>query len=169
MLLIIKIKKILFFYPRLHDSQLKRTRYLCIKVPFFLSTLPIMTDVALTELKAKTSVQDITPFVSYIFDKVGPTFMSRVDPAQIPSLIKEGMELMETFKNNLTGAQRKQVLIDVLKRVVDGSPLSNDQKKWCVLYLDMGASTTIDMISAVAKGLTNINKKCCKSFWCCCC
>jgi hypothetical protein len=124
-------------------------------------------DNLLKNLQVATNVQDTTPYVEYIFKKIGPNLSLRINPMEIPNLIKEGMELVEKFKNNLSGDQRKGVLISVMKKAVDGSPMDDEQKKWCNIYLDFGASTTIDVICSVAKGLTNINKECCRSFWCC--
>ena len=128
-----------------------------------------MADPNLTALLKLKQVQDTTPFTNYIFTRLCPIFAGRLDPVQLPSLIKEGMELMETFKNTLTGEQRKRVLIDVMKRIVEGTAMDPEKKKWCLVYLDTGASMTIDVIAMVAKGMTNINKECCRKFWCCCC
>jgi len=119
----------------------------------------------LKDLKTQATITDINQFVDALLKVYGTEFALKINPAQIPVLISEGMAIMEGFKN-LTGGQRKSILLIFLERIILASPLPEQQKGICKMLIETGSvSATIDIISYVAKGLSSINKqdciKCC--------
>lgn len=76
------------------------------------------------------------------------------------SILVKVMEIIEKYEEAKTGAEKKELAINVLKELVKSSPLSDEDKELLNLLVDNETvSDAIDIIVQVAKGDFEITKK----------
>lgn len=80
---------------------------------------------------------------------------SPMTPENMMIYVKLAMELTEITE--LKGAEQKQLVIDIIRKVVEDNA-NKDYKKLCEDFIDSGTlSQTIDIIVDATKGRLNIN------------
>jgi hypothetical protein len=90
------------------------------------------------------------------------TFSQKMDgklikPENIMIYVKYAMELVEL--TNLKGAEQKQMVIDIIRKIVKESNLSVENESICLDFIESGTlSQTIDIIVDATKGRLAINK-----------
>jgi hypothetical protein len=90
------------------------------------------------------------------------TFSQKMDgklikPENIMIYVKYAMELVEL--TNLKGAEQKQMVIDIIRKIVKESNLSVENESICLDFIESGTlSQTIDIIVDATKGRLSINK-----------
>jgi len=90
------------------------------------------------------------------------TFSQKMDgklikPENIMIYVKYAMEIAEL--TNLKGAEQKQLVIDIIRKIVKESQLSVEDESICLDFIDSGTlSQTIDIIVDATKGRLAINK-----------
>ena len=78
--------------------------------------------------------------------------------------VRHAMEVAEGTKKK--GVEQKKLAIDLVKKIIEDSPISDEKEKLLLNICDMGLlSSTIDLIVAASKGQLDINvvKKSCLS------
>ena len=76
------------------------------------------------------------------------------------SMLVKVMEIIEKYEEAKTGAEKKELAINVLKELIKSSPLSDEDKELLNLLVDNETvSDAIDIIVQVAKGDFEITKK----------
>lgn len=82
---------------------------------------------------------------------------SLIKPDNIMLYVTYAMELAEL--TYLKGSEQKQLVIDLIHRLVTNSQLSVDNKMICLDFIESGTlSQTIDIIVDATKGRLDINK-----------
>lgn len=90
------------------------------------------------------------------------TFCQKMDiklikPENIMIYVKYAMEIAELTK--LKGAEQKQLVIDIIRKIVKESGLSVEHESICLDFIDSGTlSQTIDLIVDATKGRIAVNK-----------
>ena len=90
------------------------------------------------------------------------TFTQKMDkkqfkPENIMIYVKYAMEIAELTE--LKGADQKQLVIDIIRRIIKDTRLSTDNERICLDFIDSGTlSQTIDLIVDATKGRLAINK-----------
>ena len=96
------------------------------------------------------------------FEVAYNTFSQKMDgklikPENIMIYVKYAMELVEL--TNLKGAEQKQMVIDIIRKIVKESNLSVENESICLDFIESGTlSQTIDIIVDATKGRIDINK-----------
>ena len=76
------------------------------------------------------------------------------------SMLVKVMEIIEKYEEAKTGAEKKELAVNVLKELVKSSPLSDEDKELLELLVNNETvSDAIDVIVQVAKGDFEITKK----------
>lgn len=80
-----------------------------------------------------------------------------IKPENIMIYVKYAMEIAELTQ--LKGAEQKQLVIDIIRKIVKDSSLSPENERICLDFIDSGTlSQTIDIIVDATKGRLAINK-----------
>jgi len=81
-----------------------------------------------------------------------------VNPQTLVMISRYAMEISE--KTNLKGADKKDLVLQLLAKLVNESSLEGDNKNACLALLEGGVvETTIDLIVEASKGNFKFNKK----------
>ena len=97
-----------------------------------------------------------------IFETAYNTFSQKMDgklikPENIMIYVKYAMEIAEI--TSLKGAEQKQLVIDIIRKIVKESSLSVENESICLDFIESGTlSQTIDIIVDATKGRLEINK-----------
>ena len=90
------------------------------------------------------------------------TFSQKMDgklikPENIMIYVKYAMEIAEL--TTLKGAEQKQLVIDIIRKIVNDSGLSVEHESICLDFIESGTlSQTIDIIVDATKGRIAVNK-----------
>ncbi len=80
-----------------------------------------------------------------------------IKPENIMIYVKYAMEIAEL--TSLKGAEQKQLVIDLIRKIVKDSSLSVEHESICLDFIESGTlSQTIDIIVDATKGRLGINK-----------
>lgn len=96
------------------------------------------------------------------FEIVYNTFSQKMDgklikPENIMIYVKYAMEIAEL--TYLKGAEQKQLVIDIIHKIVKDSSLSVEHESICLDFIESGTlSQTIDIIVDATKGRIAVNK-----------
>lgn len=96
-----------------------------------------------------------------------------LSPANVLNLTVSLMEGVEKYRN-LDGPQKKALVIDVIKRLLDETDMSSDDNRALDTIIDLTVPVAIDVIVSATHGSVHINRlrdrlalcpllKCCKS------
>lgn len=97
-----------------------------------------------------------------LFDSTYDALIAKLNPSQIKPenimiYVKYAMEIVEGTP--LKGIAQKQLVIDVIRKLIVTAKLSTVNESLCMDFIDSGAlSQTIDLIVDASKGKLNINK-----------
>jgi hypothetical protein len=81
-----------------------------------------------------------------------------IDQKSIVLITKYAMEIVEA--TSLKGDAQKKMVLEMLKKVIQDSPLSNEEKEVCTKLVDDGTiDQIIDLVVDASKGELKINKK----------
>lgn len=95
-----------------------------------------------------------------------------ISPANVLNLTVALMEAVEKCRE-LTGSQKKTLVVDVIKRLLDETNMSEEDNKTLDTIIELTVPTAIDVIIAATHGNVHINRlrdrlaqcplfKCCK-------
>lgn len=80
-----------------------------------------------------------------------------IKPENIMIYVKYAMEIAEL--THLKGAEQKQLVIDLIRKIVKDSSLSVEHESICMDFIESGTlSQTIDIIVDATKGRLAVNK-----------
>ena len=81
-----------------------------------------------------------------------------ITPQSLVLLSKYAMEIVEA--TSLKGSEQKEMVIRLLKKIVDDSPLEEVEKKLCADLIEKGTiSQMIDLVIDASKGRFKINQE----------
>ena len=113
----------------------------------------------------KVELSEIKVVVDEIQDKIEEKVMNEVmeqlknteiNMPNVMKIVKITMEVIELTK--VKGEKQKDLAVKVVKKIVIGAPIVDDQKKNIIQMIDGEVlSSTIDLIVAASKGQLNIN------------
>ena len=89
----------------------------------------------------------------------------QLSPDNMLRVILKGMTIVENIKN-LDGRQKKELVINVLKNIIQIQIQQEDIKNTMIMLLETIGSTDIDSLVYAAKGAYNFSKS--KGFKLCC-
>lgn len=111
---------------------------------------------------------NINEVVDGIYENVlGMVEAKDVKAANIISIAALTMKLVEQVPG-LTGQQKKDIVIEVIKKLIDETPLSDEEVAAVNLVVDVTLPIVIDTIVSASRGELNLNehlnsmKKCCR-------
>ena len=113
----------------------------------------------------KVELSEIKVVVDEIQDKIEEKVMNKVkeqlknteiNMPNVMKIVKITMEVIELTE--VKGEKQKDLAVKVVKKIVVGAPIVDDQKKNIIQMIDGEVlSSTIDLIVAASKGQLNIN------------
>ena len=81
-----------------------------------------------------------------------------ITPQTLVLISKYAMEIVEA--TSLKGSEQKEMVIRLLKKIVDDSPLEEEEKKLCSDLIEKGTiSQMIDLVVDASKGRLQINQE----------
>tara|TARA_B100001564_G_scaffold358742_2_gene378245 strand:+ start:498 stop:926 length:429 start_codon:yes stop_codon:yes gene_type:complete len=117
------------------------------------------------ETEKKVELNEIKIVVEEIQDKLEEKVMNQVkeqlknteiNMPNVMKIVKITMEVIELTE--VKGEKQKDLAVKVVKKIVSGAPIVDDQKKSIIQMIDGEVlSSTIDLIVAASKGQLNIN------------
>ena len=109
-------------------------------------------------------------YVKSIFNDTKTLFQGETfNAGTVITLAVRAMELVEKIPR-LTGAEKKVIVIEVVKLMVDETDLSEEDNAKIDVIIDTTLPIAIDLIVAASRGMLNINglKDKLKKLCCCC-
>ena len=89
-------------------------------------------------------------------DKIDNTDSFKLNPHNLIVLLKNSIEIVEFLE--LSGKQKKTLVIDLLKKYVNESDIDSNEKEICIDMINNGTiSETIDLVVDASNGNININ------------
>jgi hypothetical protein len=109
-----------------------------------------------------------TQYIESVFQEIKTLFQNEtLDSSNLITLAVRAMELVEKIPN-LTGSDKKKIVIQVVKLMVEETDLSKKDKNNLGLIIDTTLPITIDLVIAASRGFLDLNtfkikmKKLCK-------
>jgi hypothetical protein len=130
------------------------------------------TDVSNTNIEPtiNNSENILIDTIEHLYNYVKSVHTSKINPSNIIIIATEIIQIVEKY-DNLTGVQKKMVVISVIKKLVNTQFDTNDDKKAMNLIIDLTLPTVIDNLISAINGDLKFNKEKVKSFfkklWCC--
>jgi hypothetical protein len=112
---------------------------------------------------------DLASRFNTIYDKLKAIIHEKeVSASNIMSIVASAMRIVDSF-GDLSGPQKKEIVIGLIKKIVDDLPLKVGDKDSIQAFIDFTLPTVIDNIISATKGkFFNMAKDKIKSSWNCC-
>lgn len=107
----------------------------------------------------KIVLEEIRPVVKTVFERVVDKLREaqiKISPKSIISVVKIAMEVVE--QEALKGLQKREVVNEMVLRIIEISPMSEDQKELCRMLVDNDIiGTTVDLVVHATEGVLDVN------------
>ena len=108
--------------------------------------------------------------VEHLYNYAKSVHTSKITPSNIIIITTEIIQTVEKY-NNLTGVQKKMVVINVIKKLVNTQFDTDEDKKAMNIIIDLTLPSIIDNLISAINGDFKFNKEKVNSFFkklCCC-
>jgi len=135
-----------------------------------IETMNDVSNVNNTEQTTNNPENILIDTVEHLYNYVKSVNISKITPSNIVIITTEIIQLVEKY-NNLTGIQKKMVVINVIKKLVNTQFDTDEDKKAMNIIIDLTLPSIIDNLISAINGDFKFNKEKVNSFFkklCCC-
>jgi len=108
--------------------------------------------------------------IEHLYNYAKSIYTTKITPSNVVMITTEIIQTVEKY-NNLTGVQKKMIVINVVKKLVNSQNNTDEDKQAINLVIDLTLPTVIDGLISAINGDLKFDKEKVTSFFrkiCCC-